>query len=63
MHDFQKVTSIALPQILGQLQAFKVVHMVPKGTLTTLPQYDEAVLKENKLPSGLTDSVVRTISE
>ena len=68
MHDFQKVTSIALPQILSQLQAngFKVVHMVPKGTLTTLSQYDEAVLKENKLPtlsSGSIDSVVRTISE
>ena len=31
MHDFQKVTTIALPQILGQLQknGFKVVHMVP----------------------------------
>jgi peptidoglycan/xylan/chitin deacetylase (PgdA/CDA1 family) len=68
MHDFQKVTSIALPQILSQLQAngFKVVHMVPKGTLTTQSQYDEAVLKENKLPtlsSGSIDSVVRTISE
>ena len=68
MHDFQKVTSIALPQILGQLQknGFKVVHMVPKGTLTTLPQYDEAVLKENKLPtltSRPAESVVRTISE
>jgi hypothetical protein len=68
MHDFQKVTSIALPQILGQLQqnGFKVVHMVPKGTLTTIPQYDEAVLKENKLPTLTgnkpTESVVRTIS-
>jgi peptidoglycan/xylan/chitin deacetylase (PgdA/CDA1 family) len=68
MHDFQKVTSIALPQILAQLQTngFKVVHMVPKGALTTLPKYDEAVLKENKLPtmsSRPTDSVVRTISD
>src|SRR5215467_6818048 len=68
MHDFQKVTSIALPQILGQLQknGFKVVHMVPRSPLTTLPQYDEAVLKENKLPTLTgnkpTDSVVRTIS-
>jgi len=68
MHDFQKVTSIALPQILGQLQkdGFKVVHMVPRGTLTTIPQYDEAVLKENKLPTLTgnkpTESVVRTIS-
>jgi peptidoglycan/xylan/chitin deacetylase (PgdA/CDA1 family) len=68
MHDFQKVTSIALPQILAQLQTngFKVVHMVPKGALMTLPQYDEAVLRENKLPtlsSRPTDSVVRTISD
>jgi peptidoglycan/xylan/chitin deacetylase (PgdA/CDA1 family) len=68
MHDFQKATSIALPQILGQLQknGFKVVHMVPRGTLTTIPQYDEAVLKENKLPTMAgnkpADSVVRTIS-
>jgi peptidoglycan/xylan/chitin deacetylase (PgdA/CDA1 family) len=68
MHDFQKVTSIALPQILGELQknGFKVVHMVPKDTLATLPQFDEAVLKENKLPTlsenKPTDSVVRTIS-
>jgi peptidoglycan/xylan/chitin deacetylase (PgdA/CDA1 family) len=68
MHDFQKGTSIALPQILGELQrnGFKVVHMVPKDTLSTLPQFDEAVLKENKLPtmsdSKTTESVVRTIS-
>jgi peptidoglycan/xylan/chitin deacetylase (PgdA/CDA1 family) len=68
MHDFQKVTSIALPQILGQLQknGFKVVHMVPRSTLTTIAQYDEAVLKENKLPTLVgnkpTESVVRTIS-
>src|SRR5215471_1385581 len=68
MHDFQKVTSIALPQILGELQknGFKVVHMVPKEMLTTLPQFDEAVLKENKLPTMSenkpTESVVRTIS-
>ena len=67
MHDFQKGTSIALPQILGELQknGFKVVHMVPKGTLTTLPQFDEAVLKENKLPTlsenKPTESVVKTI--
>jgi peptidoglycan/xylan/chitin deacetylase (PgdA/CDA1 family) len=67
MHDFQKGTSIALPQILADLQrnGFKVVHMVPKGTLSTLPQFDEAVLKENKLPtltdSKTMDSVVRTI--
>jgi len=68
MHDFQKVTATALPQILGALRTngFKVVHMVPKGTLATLPEYDEAVLKDNKLPTLTNrsqDSVVRTISE
>jgi peptidoglycan/xylan/chitin deacetylase (PgdA/CDA1 family) len=68
MHDFQKVTSIALPQILAELQknGFKVVHMVPNGTLATLPQYDALVLKENKLPTvttQATERVVRTISQ
>jgi peptidoglycan/xylan/chitin deacetylase (PgdA/CDA1 family) len=68
MHDFQKVTSIALPQILAELQkdGFKVVHMVPKETLATLPQYDEAVLKEIKLPTVAKrppESVVRTINQ
>jgi peptidoglycan/xylan/chitin deacetylase (PgdA/CDA1 family) len=68
MHDFQKGTSIALPQILGELQknGFKVVQMVPKGTLSSLPQFDEAILKENKLPTMTNnktmESVVRTIS-
>jgi peptidoglycan/xylan/chitin deacetylase (PgdA/CDA1 family) len=67
MHDFQRVTSIALPQILGELQknGFKIVHMVPKGTLSTLAQYDEEVLKENKLPTlsdnKTVESVVHTI--
>jgi peptidoglycan/xylan/chitin deacetylase (PgdA/CDA1 family) len=48
MHDFQKVTSVALPQILGEFQknGFKVVHMVPKSVLMTLAQYDDAVAKE-----------------
>jgi peptidoglycan/xylan/chitin deacetylase (PgdA/CDA1 family) len=68
MHDFQKVTSIALPQILEQLhqEGFKVVHIVPKEMLNTLPQYDEAVLKENKLPTLMSRpsaSVVRTIPQ
>jgi peptidoglycan/xylan/chitin deacetylase (PgdA/CDA1 family) len=68
MHDFQKVTAAALPELLGQLKAggFKVVHMVPKDQVTTLPQFDEAVLKDQKLPTVSqrpTESVVRTISE
>jgi peptidoglycan/xylan/chitin deacetylase (PgdA/CDA1 family) len=68
MHDFQKVTSIALPQILDQLQkdGFKIVHMVPKKTLSTLPEYDEAILKDSKLPTIARrppESVVRTLSQ
>jgi peptidoglycan/xylan/chitin deacetylase (PgdA/CDA1 family) len=68
MHDFQKVTAAALPELLGQLKAngFKVVHMVPKDQVTTLPQFDEAVLKDQKLPTVSqrpTSDVVRTISE
>jgi peptidoglycan/xylan/chitin deacetylase (PgdA/CDA1 family) len=68
MHDFQKVTAAALPELLGQLKAngFKVVHMVPRDQATTLPQFDEAVLKDQKLPTLTnrpTSSVVRTISE
>ena len=68
MHDFQKGTAAALPELLGQLKAngFKVVHMVPKDQVTTLPQFDEAVIKDQKLPTVSqrpTESVVRTISE
>jgi peptidoglycan/xylan/chitin deacetylase (PgdA/CDA1 family) len=68
MHDFQKVTAAALPELLGQLKAngFKVVHMVPRDQVTTLPQFDEAIIKDQKLPTvnqRPTESVVRTISE
>jgi len=68
MHDFQHPTSLALPELLNQLKAngYKIVHMKPKEPLQTLPQYDEAVAKEIKLPtvsSRPTSSVVRTIGE
>ena len=68
MHDFQKGTAAALPEILAQLKAggFKVVHMVPKEPVKTIPQYDEVMLKDQKLPTVSqrpTSSVVRTISE
>jgi hypothetical protein len=68
MHDFQKGTSIALPQILEQLhqEGFKIVHLVPKKTLSTLPEYDEAILKDSKLPiiaRRPPESVVRTLSQ
>jgi len=67
MHDFQKATSLALPEILAKLKAngFKVVHMVPRDQVVSLAQYDEMVSKtENKLPTvdqRPTSSVVRTV--
>ena len=41
-HDIQPSTAQALEGILGELKqrGFKVVHLVPKTTATTLPEYD-----------------------
>jgi peptidoglycan-N-acetylglucosamine deacetylase len=41
-HDIQPSTARALPAILADLKkrGFKVVHMVPKETAKTLPEYD-----------------------
>ena len=68
MHDFQRVTAEALPELLNQLKAggYKVVHLKPKEPVQTLAGYDEMIVKELKLPtvsSRPTASVVRTISE
>jgi peptidoglycan/xylan/chitin deacetylase (PgdA/CDA1 family) len=68
MHDFQRVTAEALPDLLAQLKAnnYKIVHLKAKGVAQSLPEYDAMVQKEMKLPtvSGRpTDSVVRTVSE
>ena len=53
MHDFHKHTAEALPELLHRLKAggYKVVKMIPKAPVQTLPQYDEAVIKELKLPT------------
>jgi peptidoglycan/xylan/chitin deacetylase (PgdA/CDA1 family) len=66
MHDFQKATSEAVPQLLAELKAggYKIVHMKPKTAVTSLPQYDEELLKETKLPTVSTrpvSSVVRDV--
>jgi peptidoglycan/xylan/chitin deacetylase (PgdA/CDA1 family) len=68
MHDFQKNTAEALPELVRQLKAggYKVVHMVPRGQLTTIPKYDEMVSHQDKLSSNNTrpeNSVVHTIGE
>jgi len=56
MHDLHRNTAEALPELIRQLKAggYKVVHMVPKGELTTLPKYDEMVTQQGKLSSNNT---------
>jgi peptidoglycan/xylan/chitin deacetylase (PgdA/CDA1 family) len=68
MHDFHKHTAEALPELLHRLKAegFKVVAMRAKAPVQTLPEYDELVLKEAKLPTlsqRPVNSVVTTVSE
>jgi peptidoglycan/xylan/chitin deacetylase (PgdA/CDA1 family) len=69
MHDFQKHTADALPTLLRRLKAggYKVVQIRAKAQLQTLPEYDEAVAKELKLPGANASvrpvsSVVQTVS-
>ena len=68
MHDFHRHTAEALPELIRQLKAggYKVVHMVPKGEVTTVLKYDEMVRQQDKLSpnnSRPESSVVRTIGE
>jgi peptidoglycan/xylan/chitin deacetylase (PgdA/CDA1 family) len=68
MHDFQRNTAEALPELLRHLKAggYKVVQLVPRGQLTTIPKYDEMVTHQDKLSSNNTrpeNSVVRTIGQ
>jgi peptidoglycan/xylan/chitin deacetylase (PgdA/CDA1 family) len=53
MHDFQKATSEAVPQLLAELKAggYKIVAMRAAKPVTSLPQYDEELMKEAKLPT------------
>jgi peptidoglycan/xylan/chitin deacetylase (PgdA/CDA1 family) len=68
MHDFHKHTAEALPELLHQLKAggYKVVAMRAKAPVQSLPQFDEEILKDAKLPTVSqrpVSSVVQTISE
>ena len=68
MHDFQKHTAEALPTLLRRLKAggYKVVQMKARAPLQTLPEYDEALVKDIKLPTASArpvGSVVQTVSE
>jgi peptidoglycan/xylan/chitin deacetylase (PgdA/CDA1 family) len=68
MHDFQKHTAEAMPTLLRRLKAggYKVVQMKAKASFQTLPEYDEAMAREIKVPTASTrpvGNVVQTISE
>ena len=68
MHDFHKHTAEALPELLKRLKAggYKVVAMKAKAPVEVLPQYEEELAKDVKLPtvsSRPVSSVVQTISE
>src|SRR6202012_3764186 len=68
MHDFQKHTADALPELLRRLKAggYKVGQMKSKAPAQKVREYDEMVLKDGKVPvaSGLpVNSVVQTVSQ
>jgi peptidoglycan/xylan/chitin deacetylase (PgdA/CDA1 family) len=68
MHDFQKHTAEAMPTLLRRLKAggYKVVQMKAKTSMQTLPEYDEAMVKDMKVPVAGTrpvGSVVQTVSQ
>src|SRR5262245_20276321 len=72
MHDFQHATTEAAMDLLNDLKAggYKVVFMKPKFAVTSIPSYDEQVLKLVSSSGGAgggdgrpTSSVVRTIAE
>jgi peptidoglycan-N-acetylglucosamine deacetylase len=68
MHDFQKHTAEALPTLLARLKAggYKVVLMKAKTTFQSLPEYDDALIKDLKVPVASTrpvSSVVQTVSQ
>ena len=68
MHDFQKRTAEAMPTLLRRLKAggYKVVQMKARTPLQTLPEYDEALARDMKLPVATTrsvGSVVQTVSQ
>ncbi|MGY3608587.1 MULTISPECIES: polysaccharide deacetylase family protein [unclassified Bradyrhizobium] len=68
MHDFQKHTAEALPELLSRLKAggYKVVAMRAKSPVQVLPKYEEELAKDAKLPTVSArpvNSVVTTVNE
>jgi peptidoglycan/xylan/chitin deacetylase (PgdA/CDA1 family) len=68
MHDFQKHTAEAVPELLKQLKAggYKIVHVRAKEPVASIAMYDEMLIKEQKLPTVSqrpTASVIREVAE
>lgn len=71
LHDQRHWTAKAVPHLLAELKAngFKIVHVVGKEPLDSLPAYDQMIAKDEKLPTaaasaGRPDSkVFRTIGQ
>ena len=68
MHDFQKHTGEALPELLRRMKAggYRIVQMKARMPLQTLAEYDDALIKDMKVPvTSLrpVNSVVQTVSE
>jgi peptidoglycan/xylan/chitin deacetylase (PgdA/CDA1 family) len=68
MHDFQRATAQALPELLSELKTngYKVVQLTAKTSIETLPEYDAMMSQEIKggtANARPTASVVRTVSE
>jgi len=68
MHDFQRATAEALPELLRQLKAagYKVVHVLPSQPVTTIAKYDDMIKQQDKLSTNNArpeSSVFHTIGE
>ncbi len=66
LHDFQRATADAAPELLKQLKVngYRIVFMKAKAPVQTLAAYDEQIIKELKLPTVTnrpTSDVVHTI--
>lgn len=57
-HDIQASTAGAIKGLLDELKTrgFKVVHLVAKGSVTTLPEYDAMAAREMSRKSTLADA-------
>jgi peptidoglycan/xylan/chitin deacetylase (PgdA/CDA1 family) len=54
LHDLHHNTAEAVPGLIQKLKdgGYKIVHLVPKGELATLPKYDDMVRAKAKLSSN-----------